>query len=204
MNIYEKYVLPQIVHWVCGLSPNMRQRAKYIPAAEGEVLEIGIGSGHNLSLYDPQKVRHIIGVDPTPAKKTLHKAIEDIKIPVELQLRSAEILDMENQSVDTVVSTYTFCTIAALQQTLQEIRRVLRPDGQLIFVEHGKSPDLAIAKTQDRINPYWKKIGGGCHLNRDIAAIIEAEGFGLNHREDRYLPGWKPATYNICGIAHIR
>lgn len=201
MNLYDKYVLPQLVHYVCGMSPNMRQREKVVPMARGAVLEIGVGSGHNLQYYDQSKVTHIIGIDPTPAMAKLTVATDKLGVPFELIRSSAEVLDIDSESVDTVVSTYTFCTIPDLSAALQEIRRVLRPGGKVLFVEHGKAPDRSVQKVQDRWNPLWKRVAGGCHMNRDIAAILQSEGFRLNNKEEMYLPGWKPATFNTWGEA---
>ena len=204
MSIYEKYILPRVTHKVCGLKPMMRQREKVIPEAVGKVLEIGIGSGLNLRYYDPTKVQYIIGVDPTPHKQALKNSFESIKIDHELILASAEHLPMEDNSIDTVVSTYAFCTIPDLTTTLSECRRVLKDEGTLIFIEHGASPDPRIRKTQDRVNPIWKKIAGGCHLNRDIPNILKETGFLVRNLEAMYLPGWKAATWNVWGSASIR
>lgn len=201
MNLYEKYVLPQLVHYVCGMSPNMRQRAKVVPEATGIVLEIGIGSGHNLTYYDANKVKNIIGIDPSPAESKLMLASENINIPFEFIRTGAEVLDFENDSIDTVVSTYTFCTIPDISAALQEIKRVLKPGGKILFVEHGKAPDPAIQKTQNKWNPLWRRVSGGCHINRDIVSIIENEGFIIHRKEELYLPGWKPATFNTSGHA---
>lgn len=201
MNLYEKYVLPQLVHYVCGMSPNMRQRAKVVPEATGIVLEIGIGSGHNLTYYDANKVKNIIGIDPSPAESKLMLASENINIPFEFIRTGAEVLDFENDSIDTVVSTYTFCTIPDISATLQEIKRVLKPGGKILFVEHGKAPDPGIQKTQNKWNPLWRRVSGGCHINRDIVSIIENEGFIIHRKEELYLPGWKPATFNTSGHA---
>ena len=127
-----------------------------------------------------------------------------MSIPFELIKKGAESLDLDNDSIDTVVATYTFCTIPGIEESLEEVRRVLRPGGKLLFVEHGKAPDAAIQKTQDRINPIWKRISGGCHLNRDIPEILINNGFAIDKIEEMYLPGWKPATYNVWGSAQIR
>ena len=203
MNIYEKYILPRIVHCVCGLKPTMRQRGKIIPYAQGVTLEIGIGSGLNIPYYDAEKVKKIIGVDPTPHKKALSVAISGTDIPVEFIQAGAENLDMENNSINTVVSTYTLCTIPDVEASLSEIKRVLKPKGQFIFCEHGKAPDENVFRTQNRINPLWKRISGGCHLNKDIPDYLNKSGFSIQKMDTMYLPGWKPATYNFWGFASI-
>jgi ubiquinone/menaquinone biosynthesis C-methylase UbiE len=204
MNMYEKYVLPQVINCVCGLKPMMRQREKVVPHATGVVLEIGVGSGLNLPYYDAHKVKQIIGIDPTPAVSKLQSRVDNISIPFELIKKGAESLDLDNQSIDTVVVTYTFCTIPDVESSLAEIRRVIKPQGEVLFIEHGKAPDESVRRTQDRINPIWRRLSGGCHLNRDIPALLQANGFDVNQLEEMYLPGWKPATYNVWGSASSR
>lgn len=200
MNIYEKYILPKVIHQVCSLKPMMRQREKVVPLAKGQVLEIGIGSGLNLKYYDPRKVKGLIGADPTPEKKALAKNSAKCDFQIEVLFSSAEKLDLPNNSIDTVVSTYTFCTIPDVISSIQELHRVLKPSGQLLFVEHGKAPDIKVQRMQNRINPIWKRLAGGCHLNRDIQDLLFNHGFSGDHLETMYLPGWKPATYNIWGV----
>lgn len=204
MGFYSKYILPKVIHKVCGLKPTMIQRGKVIPEAKGRVLEIGIGSGLNLPFYDEKKVNHLVGLDPYPHSKALDQAAESSPLQFEFIRESAEQLSMGNDQFDTVVSTYTFCTIDQLNQSLSEIKRVLKPSGQLIFVEHGKAPDEKVLRTQNRINPIWKKIGGGCNLNRNIPKILEQNGFKISNLETMYLPGWKPATYNFWGYAQTQ
>jgi len=181
----------------------MRQREKVIPDARGVVLELGIGSGLNIPYYNPDRVDHLIGIDPTPNKKALNKALTASVISHDMIFDTAELLTMEDNTIDTVVTTYTFCTIPDLVAAIVEARRVLRPNGQLLFVEHGMAPDASVKKTQDRVNPFWKKIAGGCHLNRDIPNLLRDNGFIIDNEESMYLPGWKPATWNVWGAAHI-
>ncbi|MEE9371533.1 MAG: class I SAM-dependent methyltransferase [Saprospiraceae bacterium] len=204
MGLYSKYILPKVIHNICGLKPTMIQRSKIVPEASGNVLEIGIGSGLNMAYYDPDKVNYLVGIDPYPYSRGLDKSIEKSKIQFEFINESAEQLSMENTTFDTVVSTYTFCTIAQLDKSLSEIKRVLKPSGKLIFIEHGKAPDEKVQRTQNRINPIWKKIGGGCNLNRDIPKILEKNGFKINDLQSMYIPGWKPATFNFWGIGTTR
>ena len=201
MNLYEKYLLPRVVSCVCGLQPMMRQRAKVVPLAKGTVVELGIGSGLNIPYYDKNLVTHLIGIDPTPHTKKLNRTLELSTISSEMIFESAETLAMEDDSIDTIVTTYTFCTIPELRKTLSECRRVLKDQGSLIFIEHGLAPDAKVQRTQNKINPYWKKIAGGCHLNRDIPLLMNKEGFQIPKLESMYLPGWKPATWNVWGVA---
>ena len=203
MNLYDRHILPRIVNCVCGLKPMMRQREKIIPDAKGIILELGIGSGLNIPFYNLDKVTHLIGIDPSPHKKALSKALSKSDISHEMMYKSAEKLEMEDDSIDTVVSTYTLCTIPDLDATLSECRRVLKPNGCLRFVEHGLSPDPSVSKTQNFVNPIWKPLAGGCHLNRDIPAILKKHGFEIRDSESLYLPGWKPAAWNVLGMAVV-
>lgn len=200
-NLYERYILPRVIHHVCGLSPMSKQREKVVPDAHGVVLELGVGSGHNLKYYNASQVKHVIGIDPTPDASKLSQAKEKSDISFELIKESAEVLPVADESIDTVVCTYVLCTIPDVHQALSECRRVLKKDGRLLFVEHGLAPDKGVQKTQNRINGIWKKVAGGCHLNRDISSIISSSGFEITDHDTMYLPGWKPATWNIWGQA---
>lgn len=182
----------------------MRQRSKVVPEAKGVVLELGIGSGLNIPYYKSDQVKHLIGIDPTPNKSKLEEALGTSDISYEMIYESAETLPLENDSVDTVVSTYTFCTIPDFTNTIEESRRVLKNGGQLIFIEHGLAPDAKVQKTQNRINPIWKRMAGGCHLNRDIPKALESTGFKVDQLDTMYLPGWKPATWNVWGFASAK
>lgn len=202
MGLYNKYVLPKVVDWACQQRPNMRQREKVIPLATGNVLEIGVGSGLNLPIYNRENVKHLTAIDPSKEMWDIN-TIDPESLPFEFQFIQAfaEDLPPDNNSIDTVVTTYTLCTISDTNKALEEVRRVLKPGGKLIFCEHGKAPDSATQKWQDWINPVWKCLGGGCHLNRDIPLIIEENGFKMINMETMYLPGWKPASFNFWGTA---
>jgi len=182
----------------------MRQREKVIPRAKGKVLEIGVGSGLNLSYYNADQVDHLTLIDPTPAHSALQKNRDQVSVDSEFIVCGAESMPVESNSFDTVVATYSFCTIPDLASSFEEIRRVLKPKGQVLFIEHGLAPDESVRKTQNRVNPYWKRIAGGCNLNRDIPALMRQGGFQLNNLETMYLPGWKPATYNVWGSAVVK
>ncbi len=201
MNLYEKYLLPKLIHRVCGLSPMMRQRQKIVPLARGRVLEIGIGSGLNLDYYLTDKVTEIIGVDPTPELNKLQQAVDNIAIPVTIIQQGIDDVHIPVASIDTVVTTYTLCTVPDPQRALEAAAKYLKDDGQLLFIEHGHSDDVRVNRTQDICNPLWKRIAGGCHLNRDISAIIDAAGYDIQMIDSMYLPGWRPATYNVWGVA---
>ncbi len=205
MNLYNKYVLPSVINCVCGLKPSRIQRAKIVPHAQGNVLEIGIGSGLNLPFYNKELVKHLTAIDPSI--ETWHKnKINTQELPFDFEFIQAfaEDIPADSNCFDTVVITYALCTIPDVQKALEEIRRVLKPNGKLLFCEHGKAPDLAIQKWQNRINPLWKKVGGGCHLNKDIPLLIKDNGFKIAQLNSMYIPGWKPASFNYWGSAEIR
>jgi len=202
MDVYSEFVLPHLVHFVCGLKPIMRQREKIVPLAQGCVLEVGVGSGLNLPYYDAGKVTKVIGLDPSPEMtRKAARAARRARIEVELLNAPAENIPLASGSVDTALITYALCTIPETTRALREIARVLRPGGRLLFCEHGRAPDASVRKWQDRITPVWKRVGGGCHLNRDIPALIEQGGFAISSMETMYLPGWRPATFNYWGVA---
>lgn len=202
MGLYAKYCLPTIVNLACNSSPIMRQREKIVPIASGVVLEVGIGSGLNLSFLDSSKVEQVYGLDPSiELIKIAEKAASTVDFDVTFLNYPGEEIPLENKSVDSVLLTYTLCTIPNAEKALTEIRRVLKPDGELIFSEHGLAPDFNVQRWQNRFEKIWKKLGGGCHLNRPIPQLIEHGGFIIQRMESMYLPGWKPANYNYWGIA---
>jgi len=205
MGIYDKYVLPKLIHFLCGLKPNMRQREKVVPLATGRVLEIGAGSGLNLAFYDASKVERLFALDPSAEAWAIAEPnAERMKFAVEFVEAPAESIPLERESVDCVVVTYSLCTIPEVERAVQEMHRVLRKGGELIFCEHGVAPDPRVRRWQDRINPVWRPITGGCNLNRDIPSIISAGGFQIRTMETMYLPGPKPVTFNYWGVAHLQ
>ncbi len=202
MGLYNKYILPKAVNWACKQETSTRQRMQVIPLATGKILEIGIGSGLNLPFYNKKNVKHLTAIDPSKdlwAKNT----IDTKKLPFEFAFTEAfaENIPEDDNRFDTVVITYTLCSISDTTKALEEMRRVLKPNGKLIFCEHGKAPDQVTQKWQNRINPLWKRLGGGCHLNKDIPLLIETNGFKMIDIEKRYIPGWKPASFNYWGTA---
>ncbi|MDD3763987.1 MAG: class I SAM-dependent methyltransferase [Nevskiales bacterium] len=202
MNFYERHVLPHLIDCTCGLGQVMKTRAAIIPRARGRVLELGIGSGLNLSFYDPDRVEGIFGVDPSAElENKARKRAADIRIPVEMVPLIIEQIHADSASFDTVVTTYTLCTIPDAVSALREARRVLKPGGELLFSEHGIAPDASVRRWQDRLTPVWKPFAGGCHLNRDIPALLQAGGFRIAEMTKRYLPGPKPMTYVYTGVA---
>lgn len=202
MGLYSRHILPRVIHFTCGLKPNMRQREKVVPHARGRVLEVGIGSGLNLPFYDPANVSKVWGLDPAPEMTRIaEKAAHSLPFEVEFIGLPGDEIPLEDCSVDTVVVTYTLCTIPDTSAALRQMRRVLRPGGELLFCEHGAAPDARVRRWQDRLNPLWKRVGGGCNLNRPIPALIEAGGFRIKSLDTMYIPGWRPASFNFWGIA---
>lgn len=202
MSFYDKFLLPRVVHFVCAQNPAMKQRAKVVPLAEGKVLEIGIGSGLNIPYYDPARVSHLWGVDPSREMWGLaEKNAKDHHIDIEFIESCAENIPLDDSSADTVVMTYTLCTIPHVNSALDEVRRVLRPGGKLLFCEHGEAPDENVRRWQQRMNPFWNRLGGGCNLNRPIPRMLEESGFKSKDLQTMYIPGWKPACFNYWGSA---
>ena len=203
MGFYDKYILPHFLNCACGSKPIVYQREKVVPMAEGLVLEVGIGSGLNIPFYDSSKVDKILGLDPSEELNRMAlKVAADKGIPVEFILGGAEAIPLPDNHVDTVLVTYTMCTIPEVAAANKEILRVLKPQGKMIFCEHGLAPDANISKWQNRIDPYWGKIAGGCHLNRNIPALIAEAGFEIESMEQMYLPSTpKFAGYNYWGTA---
>jgi len=205
MGLYNKYILPKIIDWTCSQNPNRKQREKVVPLASGNVLEIGIGSGLNLPFYDKENVKHLTAIDPSIElwNKNSNK-IDQLPFEFEFMQAYAEDIPVDNNSFDTVLFTYTLCSIPDTEKAFDEIKRVLKTNGQLIFCEHGKAPDKSVQKWQNTINPIWKKFAGGCTLNRDIPSIIETNGLKIKKMDTMYIPGWRPASFNFWGTAEIR
>ena len=203
MSFYDKYILPHFLNCACGTKPIQYQREKVVPLAAGLVLEIGIGSGLNIPYYNTDKVTQVLGLDPSEElNRMARKVAEEKGLAVEFILGGAEAIALPDNHVDTVLVTYTMCTIPQVAEANKEINRVLKPKGKLIFCEHGLAPDANVSKWQNRIDPYWGKIAGGCHLNRNIPALISAAGFKIESMEQMYLPGTpKFAGYNYWGTA---
>ena len=201
-NWYERHILPVLIELACGVEPVRRQRAKVVPLASGRVLEVGIGSGLNFPYYDRAKVSAIVGLDPSGAlRRRAEQRARKAGIQVELVGLSAERIPLPDASFDSVLMTYTLCSIPEPVAALGEMRRVLRPGGRLVFCEHGRAPDAGVRAWQDRLTPLWRRLGGGCHLNRDIPALLAAGGFSCRDLETMYLPGPRPMTFNYWGEA---
>lgn len=201
-SLYDRYVLPHVLHFACGLDVFTEQRRRVVPAATGRVLEVGAGSGLNFPFYDPERVDHLYALEPEAQMQVRARgAAAGLQFPVEMVGLRGEEIPLDDDSVDTVVITYTLCTIPDVDTALRQMRRVLRPGGRLLFCEHGRAPDEAVRRWQDRVTPAWKKLAGGCHLNRDIPALVRQGGFRTETLDCAYLRGWKPLTFNYWGAA---
>lgn len=202
MEMYRKYLLPRAVNFLCGLKPAMKQREKVVPLAEGRVLEVGAGSGLNIPFYDARKVRHLWALDPSREMWALaEKNRQGVPFDLEFLEAPAEEIPLKDNCADTVLITYSLCTILEVIPALHEISRVLSPDGKLVFCEHGIAPERSVQRWQERLNPLWKRLGGGCNLNRPIPQLLQQGGFRINTMNTMYIPGWKPACYNYWGTA---
>lgn len=201
MGFYQNKIVPCLIHLSMRQQNLLPYRQRVIGAAEGRVLEIGIGSGLNLGLYGG-KVGQVIGLDPSPKLLGMARdSARDASPTVELLEGSAEQVPLEDRSVDTVVTTWTLCTIPDAGRALSEVRRVLKPSGRLLFVEHGLSPEAGVRRWQDGLNPVWKRISGGCNLNRAIGEIIKRAGFHIERLETGYMKGPKPMVFMYEGSA---
>ena len=201
MGFYDDHILPHLINLAMRNRELLPYRERVLSSARGRVLEIGIGSGLNLPFYG-SRVDEILGLEPAERLVTMaQRAAGRFKTPVTLMTGSAEAILIDDHSIDTVVTTWTLCSIADAVGALREMRRVLKPGGQLLFVEHGLAPDENIRKWQNLLTPVWKRIGGGCHLNRPIRTLIETAGFGIVRLETGYAKGPRPMTFFFEGCA---
>lgn len=197
---YERHVLPRLINLACGTEDIAAQRRKIVPAAAGRVLEIGIGSGLNLPFYDRARVDRLWGLEPAESmRRQAERRAAVLGMEVSFLSLEAEEIPLEDGSVDTVLVTYTLCTIPDVERALRGMARVLAPGGQLLFCEHGRAPDPAVRRWQDRLNRPWGKIAGGCNLNRPIAELVRAGGFRIESLEEGYIPGPRFLSYESLG-----
>jgi len=202
MSFYDRHILPYVIDLACGMKAVNRQRSKVVPQASGRILEIGIGTGLNLKHYQADLVDELTGLDPEMAMHRLaKKRLAQSGLQADLLELDAQSIPIDDNQFDSIVCTYTLCTIPDPNSALLEMRRVLRPDGKLLFCEHGKAPDAKVARTQDRLNPLWQRFAGGCNLNRAIPDLLTDAGFNVDKLEQMYIPGPRFATYNYWGTA---
>ncbi len=192
MSLYGRILLPWLLDKGCAFGPITGLRGLLVPRARGRVLELGLGSGRNLAFYDPKKVRHVVGLDPLgPMRSRAEKAPRPAGLAVEVLPGLAEDLPFARASFDSVVCTFTLCSVDSTRRALAESRRVLKPGGRLYFCEHGLAPDEGVARWQRRVEPLWRRLAGNCHLTRPVSPSIRASGLLLRRRQGLYLP-WAP------------
>ena|SRR5215831_5005392 len=199
MGLYQEHIVPHLVNLAMRNSRLVQYRRRVTSLADGRVLEIGIGSGVNLAYYS-DGTNEVIGLDPQ--WKLLMMAVHNAhNVPVELIEGSAECIPLSDSSVDTVVTTWTLCSIPNVAGALREMRRVLKPNGRFLFVEHGLASDEGVRRWQRFLTPLWKRIAGGCHLDRPVSALVQDAGFEISQMVTGYMPGPKPMTYMYEGCA---
>ncbi|HEV2651304.1 MAG TPA: class I SAM-dependent methyltransferase [Rhizomicrobium sp.] len=203
MGFYDRHILPRLLNAAMGTKPITYQRKKVVPRAQGRVLEVGFGAGHNLPFYDPAKVELIWALEPAAEMRArAGERAAASPIPLEFLGLPGEQIPLDAESADTVLITYTMCSIPDVMKALGEMRRVMKPDGRMIFCEHGSAPDQNVARWQQRITPVWKSLCGGCHVNRPIPKLIGDAGFRISDMETMYLPGTpRFAGFNYWGSA---
>ena len=202
MSFYNDRILPHLINLACSTKPTRKQREKIVHRAYGDVLEIGFGGGLNLRHYDRDNVRRVFGLEPSAGmRNSAARVIAESDIEVELIELPGEEIPLDNGSVDSVLVTYTLCTIPDVVTALQEMRRVLKSGGHLFFCEHGKAPDQDVHKWQRRLKPGWRRISGGCNMDRDIPALLREGGFAIEDDNRMYVPGIRALSYNYWGAA---
>ena len=203
MGLYEKYILPKLLARACGCKPIRKQRQKIVPLAQGIVLEIGLGDGANIPHYDAKQIQAVYGLEPAKAMRDLaRKRLHDIPFKLDIIDGTAEQIPLPDASVDTVLCTYTLCTIPDRKRALKEIRRVLKPNGRFIYCEHSLAPDPHIARWQQRLDPLWGLFAGGCSISQPIMTLIDSAGFRIESSSEMYLPGTpRILGYNVWGWA---
>ena len=205
MGFYENRVLPHVIELACGTKPISKQREKIVPRAEGRVLEVGMGSGHNIPFYDPDRVEMVWGLEPSEGmRRKAQVRLAQAPFEVEWLDLPGEEIPLDDDSADTVLLTFTLCTIPDYRVALAQMRRVLKPGGRLLFSEHGAAPDSGVRKWQDRVNPIWKKVAGGCNINRQVPEAIKEAGFAIQELDTMYLPGTPSiAAFQYWGYATL-
>lgn len=200
---YQDQIVPLLINLAMRQRNLAAYRRRVVPAADGCVLEIGVGSGVNLPFYS-QRVLEVIGLEPSPKLIAMARRVEEAGAPARFIEGSAEEIPLKDATIDTVVMTFTLCSIPDASRALLEIRRVLKPGGRLLFAEHGRAPEQDVARWQDRLTPVWKRLAGGCHLNRPVRSLIETAGFAFDRCETGYMRGPRPLTFMFEGSARPR
>lgn len=196
-------MLPQVVDLICGMPSFQKARAELLPQASGNILEIGIGTGRNLPFYKPAQVQCLCGIDPGLHPRAKKRAAQ-AGLMLTAMAVTAERIPADDNSFDCAVCTFSLCSIPDPAAALLEMRRVLTPEGKLLFAEHGRAADDSVRRWQDRLTPVWSAIGGGCHLNRDIPSLLVAAGFSITQLKAGYVAGPRFLSYFYSGIATAR
>lgn len=201
MAWYGEHVLPHLIHVACGTAEVGELRAAVVPLATGRVLEIGMGSGLNLPYYRRDQVEWVWGLEPSAGMRTKARSAIDAS---DLQVRPLDLpgeeIPLDDGSVDSIVVTFTLCSIADWHVALAQMRRVLKPDGIVAFAEHGRAPDEAVRRWQRRLNPMWQAVAGGCHLDRPIVDGLESAGFEMGRVDSGYRGAPKAASFSTWGV----
>ena len=202
---WERHGVPRLIKCACSQGQIMKVRSKIVPHAEGDVLELGCGGGINMEFYAPARIRSFTGLDPSPELLTMSRAAAAAHgMAADIVGGFGEAMPFESGRFDTVVTTFTLCSVADQAAVLAEIRRVLKPGGTALFLEHGAAPDASVAKWQRRIEPIWKRIGGNCHLTRPISDAYEKAGFAVDRQAAAYIPkSPRPFSWYEYGAAHV-
>ena len=204
MNLYSNYVLPRLIDLVMRGKAQGEERSKLVPLASGVVLEIGSGSGLNAQFFGPA-VERVYALDPSlPLWRLGRGRLQAARVPVSFVAASGEAMPLDGGAIDTVLMTWTLCSIPDARAALGEIRRVLKPRGRLLFIEHGRAPDPSVRRWQERLNPAWRRLAGGCHLDRPIDTLIIEAGFEFTRLERGYGAGPRPFDYLFRGTAEPR
>lgn len=186
---WERHGVPRLIRCACSQGQIMKARSKVVPHASGDVLELGCGGGINMEFYDAARLTSFSGLDPSPELLAMSRAAAQAHgMDADIQLGVGEAMPFADARFDTVVTTFTLCSVASQTAVLAEIRRVLKPGGTALFLEHGAAPDAGVATWQRRIEPVWKRIGGNCHLTRPIADAYDAAGFSVDRQAALYMP----------------
>ncbi len=203
MGLYDKHILPAVIDGAMSTKPITFQRFKVVPRAQGRVLEVGFGAGHNLPFYNPAKVSHLWALEPAPEMRARAQGrVAAARLPVEFLALDAEAIPLDDESVDTVVVTYTLCSIPDVATALGQMRRVLKPAGKLLFAEHGEAPDKDVRRWQRALTPVWGMVCGGCQVGRPIPKLIAEAGFRIADLQTMYLADtWRPMGFNYWGSA---
>ncbi|MFP4482769.1 MAG: class I SAM-dependent methyltransferase [Thermovirgaceae bacterium] len=201
-ELYDRYLLPYFIDMAAGVTLLERQRRIIVPRARGRVLEVGFGSGRNLPFYNASRMKEIVGLEPSePMRQRARKRLERSALPVTLVDAVAEEMPFKSKSFDTVLLTFTLCSVSDPLRALREMRRVLSPGGRLLFCEHGRSPEGSVSRWQGRLTPWWKKVSGGCHLDRDVVELLQVAGFECPVLDRFYASKLRPWTWITRGEA---